>query len=411
MKRGLGQYFVIAFLFLWMLQFFSYVNLDLTSYGRFTRIICLFVFLFIFAHIYAVKKLLPMYPSGKFVALFIILPFATAISCYIEHGQSIFTSINAMFPHLILCIYFYFILKNSQTDKLINIIIIYAIIRTIITGIEQITYPNVLFAFRMDTYDENGFHPLEIRSGFYRFLISDAYYLPVFSGFYSFSKLLERFNKKHLIIFLICAFGVYMDQTRQVIFSFVVCLALLPILKRGKHILRYLLVVVLVISVLYSYSDILFGELMEKTSAQMDDTDIRLISYMYYFNNTGSFVSTLFGNGFNGSLASEYGREISRLQDMGLYRCDIGIVGGIHLLGYVFVSFFIFYYLFVVLRNWKHIDTFLQMMLISILCNIPLIFPLYNFTLASIEFFMGILFYLIDRSIIKNKTVWYGIKK
>ena len=152
--------------------------------------------------------------------------------------------------------------------------------------------------------------------------------------------------------------------------------------------------------------DLLFGETISKTQNEVSDDNIRVLSYAYYFSNTGDFITSLLGNGL-ASTKSSYGQEIAKLENWGYFRCDIGIVGALHMLGYVFILLFILYYVFVILRNWKKIDAYLRLYLLSILVNIPLIFPLYNATLPCFECFMGILFYLVDRSILqKNDQVF-----
>lgn len=393
---------IIVFLFLSSLCFFSYVNLDLVFFGRISKVYLALFFIFLLLKWRNIKSLALHFPSKNYVLLFLALPFITTFSCLSEHGQSLSSSLSVMFPHLILCVYFYLILSGVDKKDLIKIVILFALIRTSLTIIEQFTYPNVLFAFRMDKYNEYGvFIPLEMRSGFYRFLISDAYYLPMFAGFYAFSKLVENVTLKYLFVFLFCCFGLYMDQSRQIMFSFILCLTLLPLFKKNSQFLKYAFFIAIIVSVLYVYANVLFGETFLKTKDELNDDNIRVLSYTYYFTNTGSWLTTLFGNGFAGD--SMFGKEVSKLEDMGLFRVDIGIVGAIHLLGYVFIATFILYYINVVRKNWKYIDSPLQLMLISILCNIPLIFPLYNFTLSGIEFFMGILFYLTDRSILENQ--------
>lgn len=394
---------IIIFLFLSSLNFFSYVNLDSILFGRVSKVYLALFFIFILLKWGSIKALSLQFPSKNYVVLFLVLPVITVFTCLFQHGQSISSSLSVMFPHLVLCVYFYLILNRIDKEIIVKILILFALIRTGLTAIEQLTYPNVMFAFRMDRYNEYGiFVPLEIRSGFYRFLISDAYYLPMFAGFYTFSKLLEKVRVKYLLVFLFCCFGLYMDQTRQIMFSFIACLLFLPFLRKSSYIFKYIFFITIIGSILYVYADVLFGETLLKTKSEVNDDNIRVLSYTYYFTNTGPLLTTLFGNGFAGD--SIFGKEINKLENFGLFRSDIGVVGAIHLLGYIFVIVFVFYYINVVRKNWKYIDTPLQLMLISILCNLPLIFPLYNFTLSGIEFFMGVLFYLTDKSILENKA-------
>jgi hypothetical protein len=229
-------FFVLVFLH--SLQYFSYINYDKTWGGRLFKILIIMILSLLFHKKANIRK---DYPSAKYVKLFIFLPILSFLTCYFDRGQSFFESFDAYFPFLVICIYFYLHAFQIKTQDIINVIIIFALIRTGLTLIQQFTYPNYLFAFRKDRYDGYGvFHALEQRSGFYRYLIADAYFLVIFSIFYAFDKFISTSKKKYLLILLIGLLGIYMDQSRQILASTIACLfCFVFFLKNAKKSVKY----------------------------------------------------------------------------------------------------------------------------------------------------------------------------
>lgn len=400
------HYIIVVLIFLWSLKLFSYRSFDPVFSGRLTKIVPIAMSIFVLYKFRTIKKNSKEYISFPYVVLFFLYPLVTFIPCSIYHGQSFSQSLQALLPHWYISIYFLLIIFKFPVEKIIRCIIIFAIIRTGLTFFEQFTYPNVPFAFRMDGFNEelNKFVGVEVRSGFYRYLISDAYFLPLFSAIYSFVQFIQKRRTSFLLIFLVSCFGIYMDQTRQIMASLVLCLCLIPFIDSKKNFAKYIFIFIIIFAILASNFDVLFDELQERT---IDDTtgddNIRLLSYAYFFTNTGNLVTTLFGNGLSYP-TSAYGIQDTDLHQIGLNTSDIGVVGALYLLGYVFITIFIMYYFFVVIKKWKSIDTYLRIYLISILINSPLIFPLYNGTLPCYECFLGMLFYMVDKSIDRKQN-------
>lgn len=368
--------------------------------------VLLFVYIYIFLQLLipSNRNVISKYKSHKFIVIFLILPFFTALSSYLTHGHSIFNSINATLLHFILVIYFFAIIKNISPSYILKVLAVCMLIKLGLTIIEQFTYPNVPFTFRYEGYDEVTGEWMEIgqRSGIWRFLISDAYYLYMILGFKSFYELRKKYSAKYCILFLLCCLGLYLDQTRQIMFSFAASLLIVSFFKSKNKILYFIVVGILGI-VAFQFVDVLFGELIELTADDASEDYSRVASYVYYLTDYHGLFSLLFGHGFGGG-NDTWGNHIFYLeQTLRLFRMDIGIVGAFHLLGLVFVISFIIYFFFIHVKNWKYIDAYLQTMMISVVINIPMIFPLYNYTVCAMEFFMGCLFYMIDKSIIENK--------
>lgn len=402
MKYSKLHYIIIIFIFLLSLRFFSYRYVDSTLMGRLTQLTSILMFLYAAFSYSKLNLYAKDYKSYRYVFFFYLFPLITSVACYLYHGQSYLQSIIALLPNWFLSIYFIAILFKIPPKRIINLLIICSLIRTGLTFIEQFTYPNVPFAFRMDAYDEfNHLREVEVRNGFYRYLISDAYFLPLFSAIYSIVKFTTKKSIKYLIIFIISCLGVYIDQTRQIIISLALCLCMLPFVGARKGRGKFIFILLILVAIVVSNFDVLFGEAVSNTQDQANDSNIRFISTTYFLDNTGDIISSLFGNGIPYPKSS-YGAEIGRLQDLGIFTVDVGVFGAIYILGYIFVAVFASYYLFVVIRNWRLIDAYLRVYLISILINIPMIFPLYNSTLPCWECYIGLLFYLVDKSIQKN---------
>lgn len=111
-------------------------------------------------------------------------------------------------------------------------------------------------------------------------------------------------------------------------------------------------------------------------------------------------MGVLFGNGIPGK--SDYGNEIHKIETtLHLYRTDIGIVGALSIGGICTVAMFFLYYLKVVWKNWRYMELYQQLFLISALLNIPLIFPLTQG--IHYKCFWAILIFIIDSTIIRIK--------
>lgn len=407
MKRS--GFFVVALLFLASSNFLSYVNLDITLYSKIFRLLVALFVVYIVANFAIIRQKSRDYASFAFVTYFAFAPIITHISCYIEHSQSLISSIFVSISCFVFFIYFFCILKDVKEDQIVKFLIIVTLVKIGLTFIQQFTYPNILFSFTADKYDDEGiFRPIQYRSGFYRFLISDAYYLTVFLGFFSLCKYIQNKSIKYLVLFLIACFGIYMDQSRQIIFVYFIVLCLFPFITNGKgnnkKMLPILFVLLLLVVLGLNY-DTLFGELVERTEDETNNESyVRFLSYEYFWTNTGGWITTLFGNGWAG--LSQYGDTLRFMQDTyAMVRPDVGIVGALHKMGLVFILAYLLYYVTVVRKKWNYIDTEYKLILLFLLFDTPLIYPLYNFTLPCMECFMGLLFYLVDKNIAKNQVL------
>ena len=404
MKKDRLIVYILFFLFLLSTRLLTYQEINLYIYKCLLYLSVFFLFVFVFSKNSCAVQMMKIYPSYRYVYIFIFLPAFTCVSCLFAHSQAILYSIQSFIPHYLILTYFVLIYYKIKPVYIVKIILIFSILRTGLTLIEQFTYPYNPFAFRADYFDEYGnFRELEQRSGFYRFLIGDAYFLPLFSCFFSFVQLIKKIDYRYLLIFLFSALGIYMDGSRQVMIAFVVPLVLFPVLIRSKRKFKFIVLFAILAIVVYLFYEELFGELILKTNEEDGTFNGRLLSYSYFWNNTGAWYTKLFGNGIGYGSKTEWGRYLMLLHENSIRPHDVGVVGAVFMLGWGLVVCFFMYYWHVIRKNWKDIDIAVRLYLISILIMIPFIFPLYNGTLPDYEMFLSFIFYLVDASIIESK--------
>lgn len=397
-------YYIIAFLLLLSTKFMSYRDFRGPIATAMNLLLVLYMIFFLVVNLSFFFKSSKYYPSFPFVIAFSLLPVLTWFSCLVEHQQSLFNSFMAFVPHYFILSYFLMVKGKIRFENIVNLILAFAMIRTCLTLIEQITYPDVLFAFRMDMYDDYGrFNEVEVRSGFRRFLIGDAYFLVLFSGFYSFVKLSSEITVKFLAIFLLSILGIYMDGSRQVMVTFIISLLLYPIIGKNRGNIKYFLIILVLFIIIYTYSETFLGDIMSKTDEDLDTFNGRLSSYAYFGKNNGGILSKLFGHGIGNGSKTEWGRQLMSMHEIGLRPHDVGIVGALYMIGWPIVLSFVLYIVYVVRNNWRYVDVSVRLYILSMIFMFPFIFPLYNGTLPDYEMFLAILFYLVDISILSNK--------
>lgn len=394
-----------ALIYLHSLHYFDYVNYDSTAGGWISNLIGIFCLTLFLIYNYPKREC----PSKFYVAGFILVPILSFIPCYLEHGQGFITSFRAYLPLFVLFLYYYFHRNHFKADTLINIITVFAVVRTIILITQQFTYPNYLFAMRPEGYNEMGvYREIEVRSGIYRYYISDSY-LSQFLIFYYFQKLTEKYTLKKLLLFVLGLVGLYLDQTRQFMATTacaIIIIAMLSSKYRHKNIAAFFILVVGI--TIYLNFDTLFGSLAEQTTEDFTKDNIRLLSYNFFFNEYwGGPLSYIFGNGRPGQ--SAYGNEINNIAtDLHLYRSDVGVVGFLNQYGIVSVLFFFLFYALFVRKNWKYIDMHLKMFFCATFLNLPLVvFFVNNLNWYA---FWAFMMYLLDESIVRNKAHYYFVK-
>ena len=220
--------------------------------------------------------------------------------------------------------------------------------------------------------------------------------------FYSFVQYMKTRKRLFLFGFVLGLVGIYILATRQIMVASALCL-LYGMFSLGKMKLSSFLGIAVVFTVIYLNMDVLFGEYIEKTTNDLTDDYVRFASYEFYgiSYNEGNFLRILLGNGDPGRNTS-YANEISKFEDYGLFRADVGIVGMYSLYGIVYVICVILFFAFCYHKR-RYIDLYLKMYIVFMLVTSVMLWHFgYSYERISI---MSCIFFLIDKSISRNKIL------
>ena len=389
------------FVFLHSLNYFDFIGLNVKIYGYLTYLLDL---LLIIAVVLFYRR--DYYSYTSFLAISLLsVPLLSFIPCLIENGQSPIESLKAFSSYFLFLVYFILHEAKIKENELVLALTVFAVVRILILVIQQFTYPDYMFSFRPEGFDDNlgRYVQMERRSGLYRFYIEDTY-LSMFLVFYYFEKIIKHYSPKFLILFLIGLVGVYIDQSRQFMLSTAVAFAFVVLLLSGKR-TRIISIVVLSILALFfvAFSSSLFGELSEMTVEDMNEDNIRVLAYVtFLFEVWGGPLSVIFGNGPVGN--SAYGTQIASLaSDFGLYRADVGIVGAMNAYGIVTVLVLVAVYVVLLVKYGKKLPIHIKMYIVAAIVNLPLV-TVYT-QRANWFVFMAFMLYLSDLGIAKYEFI------
>lgn len=359
----------VGFVFLHSLMYFDYIGINPTYYGWISNILSLALI----ASLFVIKGPLRT-PSSPWLLLFLMVPMLSFLPCWIENGQSPLVSARAYLSSFLPLVFFILLRSGAKEKDLVKMLTLFAVVRTLINIIQQFTYPDYLFTFRPEGLDATGyFKGIEVRSGIYRYCIEDTF-LSMFLVFYYFGRLLKRIDLSDVFFFFFGLFGVYLDQTRQLMLSTLIALVLVPLLSlRGKRRLILFVIMSLVILLAAINAAVLFEDLILMTTRDLDYDNIRILSYTtYLLEFWGGPLSVIFGNGPVGD--SAYGQQIAYMyENLKLFHSDVGIVGALNLYGIVTVLVYFAFIVFFVFRNWKKFRIHIKMYFVAQFINMPMI--------------------------------------
>lgn len=311
------------------------------------------------------------------VYLLIIWPFFS-IPCSLGiYGQTIASSIHALTPNLVWSFYFVLHRFKFKETTILKALIIYSLVMLAIMVIQQITYPTAYFGIlNDDAMLEKGLSEnVYKREGFYRFLVHQNGYTAVPVLLFYLSLVKKKFTLDRLAIILFMLIAVYLSLTRQVVVSciFVVLLSFL-INKKQTAKIKYLILLLLFVSFVYANFDVLWGEMFQTTKENLDKDYIRFLSYSFYWDKICENIWSFFlGHGV--AKSGEFLHQFTHWQyDLGLYSCDVGIIGIWFHYGLVYVILY-FYSLILMLKNRKKIPTYVMLFTIFAGLMSIMIFP------------------------------------
>lgn len=281
---------------------------------------------------------------GRYISAIIGLTLLSALPALVFHEQSLQLSFLA--SRTVIYWFMFFILYKFGADELRieNILVIFGFGWSMITTIQQVTFPIVYFNFPNIYYDfsspdmDSIMYLAEERGGIIRMLVMGIPF-GYFLIFYSWMKINEAFSLKHLLVFAVTAIALFLTGSRQIIFSLLI-IFFFDFFSRFSFLslrkIFYLLVVMGALVIIYPIVDDFFITLIEVTKEQKvvsrDYIRVQEMSF-FLFDYVPHWICYVFGNGWEHSLSS-YGRDLSGTI---FFRSDVGLIGALNKFGALYV--------------------------------------------------------------------------
>lgn len=336
-----------------------------------------------------------MYLNKYLLWMFFFIFFST-IPAYFIHGQSFVYSMMALrlFGYWL----FYYVLHcyNISSKVITKIIVYIAMIWVTILIVQIFTYPNVYFYTKSMLLTGK---EVEIRNGIYRLMTFRHNYAMLCAVLFFIKYSIDK-KISFLFISLYCLVGLYIYSTRQYLTATILGIVLSVLFLRGKSKYFGIFVSIILIVAIAINFDVLFGETLTKTNDELNEDNLRFLSYTYFlFEFSTSPLAYFFGNGFAHDF-SAFGKQITNLNELGLYQSDVGLVG-------TYSKYGIFYVICVLIIHFKII--FMKLGKDGLYLRI---FMIMNFMLLPLSDFFGIasatplfciVFYLFDKKYLEMK--------
>lgn len=391
------SYFIIILLVLLFSHCFSFVGWNPTLGGQITNAVLLLLLAYFVVNV----SKLPNTPMKPFVLGLMCLPFVSIIGSSTIHGQSFTEGFRTTMFTFSYIFFFLMYLLKVKARIILKMCIAFGAFWVAMEAVQQLTYPTIWFATRYDTFD----NAIEIRNGVYRYNMEGREFGLILL-FYSFQKYLQTPKRKFLLGIILGLVGIYLLATRQIMVASILCL-LYGMVALHKIKISSFLAILAIVLLLYFNMDTLFGDYIEMTQ-DVDEDDVRVLSYNFYGleYNHGQFLPFLLGNGLEGD--SSYGKEIEKLQDYGLYRADVGVVGMYSWYGIIYILLIIAFFVYIFKKH-RLIDLYLKMYVLYMLVTSVM---LHHFGYSTHHIMtLCIVLYLIDESILRNKRANIAIEK
>lgn len=391
------MYYWLLFILIASINFWSFSWLDLKIY-QYIHLIVLAYILFVVLKKCRVK--IPDCIHCKEVFLMMVLPLLSVYSCYILHGQSITSSLIVYRMHLGWLLYFVLWYKKVTELTIYKVILFIAVGYSLLTIIQQVTYPFAPFGDRTLGTAQALYRGGEVerRFGFYRYALEGVSYAVISFILLIDQKMKSKYNCKQKFLISILIIGIIAAGNRQTIAAtFISCCYLYFFYSKSKNRILILLVAITIMFTLYMYSDVLLGKLGNFSE---DLEGGRAHSYLYYWINfVDNWMSFMMGNGV-GHESSVYGNTKEYIGGKVVILSDIGILGTAYLWGIFYVL--CYYTLCLKLFFNKHLDLGYKAVILSFLLPTWVASPLWEINGMLLQ---ALLIYMCDRNIVKNKNI------
>lgn len=301
--------------------------------------------------------------------------------------------------HLGWLVYFVLWYKKVSAQKLLKVIFVVAVIYSVITLLQQVTYPAFApFGGRTigTGYAEHFSGGVEKRMGFYRFCVGGSHYCMMASLLlYGLSKSFA--DKRKICLLVIFLLAIVAMGSRTTLLCLALSFSLLYLWKKeSKNKFLKFFLLALAAYFVSTFASQIFGQL---ANVQDDLEEGRMESYLYYGQELVSDkICMIFGNGLPHA-GSRYGQYTDWLnQNYHIIWADVGFLGTAYNWGLLYVVFYFFVSLRFLFNKYLDISYKAIMLLPLFVCWVQS--PLWEF---GGFVYQGILFYLCDVNILENK--------
>lgn len=332
------------------------------------------------------------------IKFLMVLPLFCFIS-YFANGdlawQSHPTTIIMMCGSITFVLYYVLHALNVSEKTIITLFIVLALCVFVVQVLQQFYPSSALFGIPSPDSDEaqtmTTTDYIEERNGLYRYRTGTTI-ITIIALCYTWQKVLKKVSIKNFIFFGAMAASMYLLLTRQYMIA-TIGMCVFSVFLTGKtkvtSKIKYLIPIALLLFVLYMFQDALFGDLLEQTQNQTEnsDTDIRTYAFAYYWSEIVAHPLTMiFGAGAE-SGAAAYGSQFH------MFWIDIGLVGQWFVWGVGAILSYIYILVQIFFRKKLEVPGYVRFFAFLTLITSMLIYPYRN----PLEFMVwACAFYLID---------------
>jgi len=317
---------------------------------------------------------------SRLIIAMMVVPFLCFIS-YFSNGdlewQSHPTTIITMCGSVTFMLYFVLHALQVNEKTLVRVFVTAALCIFFLQVVQQLNPSGALFGVNTDLSDVNETLSttdyVEQRNGLYRFRISGILFT-IMALCYAWQQVLKKQNVRNIVFFLIFAASLYLFLTRQYMVA-TLGMCVFSVFLAGKTSMsskfKFLIPIALLLFVLYTFSDALFGTLLEQTQTQTQDSDsdVRTCAFTHYWNEIVTNDLTMYFG------AGPYSSAAAKASQYNWFWVDIGLVGqwfawGI---GAILTYLFLLYKIF--LKRQYDIAPYVRFMVFLTLITSMLIYP------------------------------------
>lgn len=305
----------------------------------------------------------------KFVSYFIFACFFTFLLRILLYGGGLGYGLECnLFVAFIFCVYYILHYVSVSEELLIKSLTIIGVAVFVIQVFQQINPSMAMFStYTEEMREEIGLSSDYItgqRNGLYRF-IPLAANVPVFLSCYYFSKMLNDTNIKNMVLTLVFVASMYFMLTRMFMICTGICFLyiLLSKKRRNKSHVSSIAIILLIITSLIVYGDVLFSDLFSSTNSDIEySSTARMQSLPFIFGKAFSNpILFITGHGYP-SILWKWGA------DLGYWYNDLGIFGQVFPYGIIWVGVYFYLVYFLLIKMKKKLPTYIKAYTFGLFC-------------------------------------------